>query len=368
MTNACLRTGWPARGRVGRASLLTTRALFKLRRRARASVATQTEAAPAFTSACAAARAVAPVVKMSSTQQNVFAANRCWIGNLNAPRTFSRRWRGVSPAWLSVARSRISVLGASVRCQCGMRFAQRVDGLCGQSPRLVESALSVLCCDAAAREPPASRGRLGRQLRDGCASIAPARARRDAAVVFERVDGLAHAALVGADKRRPAQTAAGPGGRRGKALSSAKPSIAGAIERIAAATHTTPSRTGISVQQTSQIGTEEKRGRGEPQREQEAGRRAQPTASRGLRSTRATARHREVSDGGTSNVSEPESLRKTHLTWAARTMRKCRACVTYIYSLFTYLLASQVPDSAPRKDMFFTGLHSRLKHLKMATC
>ena len=40
----------------------------------------------------------------------------------------------------------------------------------------------------------------------------------------------------------------------------------------------------------------------------------QPTASRGLRSTRATARHLEISDGGTSNVSEPESLRKTHLT------------------------------------------------------
>ena len=37
--------------------------------------------------------------------------------------------------------------------------------------------------------------------------------------------------------------------------------------------------------------------------------------SKGLRSTRATARHRVVSDGGTSNVSEPESLRKTHLTW-----------------------------------------------------
>ena len=37
-------------------------------------------------------------------------------------------------------------------------------------------------------------------------------------------------------------------------------------------------------------------------------------ASMGLRSTRATARHREDPDGVTSNVSEPESLRKTHLT------------------------------------------------------
>src|ERR1035438_263144 len=78
--------------------------------------------------------------------------------------------------------------------------------------------------------------------------------------------------------------------------------------------HRGPLRTGNSVQQRSQIGTEESRGRGEPQRAQKAGRRAQPNASMGLRSTRATARQREVSDGGTSNVSEPESLRKTHLT------------------------------------------------------
>ena len=62
------------------------------------------------------------------------------------------------------------------------------------------------------------------------------------------------------------------------------------------------------------MGTEESCGRGEPQRTQGAGKRAQLTASMGLRSTRATARQREVSEGGTSNVSEPESLRKTHLT------------------------------------------------------
>jgi len=71
---------------------------------------------------------------------------------------------------------------------------------------------------------------------------------------------------------------------------------------------------GISDQQASQIGAEESCGSGEPQRVQEAGRNAQLTASTGLRSTRATARQAEVSDGGTSNVSEPESLRKTHLT------------------------------------------------------
>lgn len=45
---------------------------------------------------------------------------------------------------------------------------------------------------------------------------------------------------------------------------------------------------------------------------------AQPSASRGLRSTRATARHRLTSDGGTSNVSDLESLRKTHLTLGKR--------------------------------------------------
>ena len=87
--------------------------------------------------------------------------------------------------------------------------------------------------------------------------------------------------------------------------------------------HAGPLRTGNSVQQTSQMGTEERCGRGEPQRAQEAGSRAQPIAFMGLRSTRATARQREVSDGGTSNVSEPESLRKTHLTLGRR-WRICR--------------------------------------------
>jgi len=61
------------------------------------------------------------------------------------------------------------------------------------------------------------------------------------------------------------------------------------------------------------MGTEERCGRGEPQRTQVVGKRAQPKASMGLRSTRATERQREVSDGGTPNVSKPESLRKTCL-------------------------------------------------------
>jgi hypothetical protein len=44
----------------------------------------------------------------------------------------------------------------------------------------------------------------------------------------------------------------------------------------------------------------------------------QRSASRGLRSTRTTARHRLISDGGTSNVSDFKSLRKTHLTLGRR--------------------------------------------------
>ena len=54
-------------------------------------------------------------------------------------------------------------------------------------------------------------------------------------------------------------------------------------------------------------------GRGEPQRVQRAGSNAQQAASTGLRSTRATARHAEVPDGGTSSVSAFGSLLKTHL-------------------------------------------------------
>ena len=54
---------------------------------------------------------------------------------------------------------------------------------------------------------------------------------------------------------------------------------------------------------------------------------AQPRASRGLRSTRATARHRLTSDGGTSNVSDLESLRKTHLTLGRR-VERCAALRT----------------------------------------
>jgi hypothetical protein len=65
------------------------------------------------------------------------------------------------------------------------------------------------------------------------------------------------------------------------------------------------------------MGAASKRGKGVPQSAQEVGSRTHPSASRGLRSTRATARQRAEDDGGSSTDSEPESLRKTHLTWSA---------------------------------------------------
>jgi hypothetical protein len=71
--------------------------------------------------------------------------------------------------------------------------------------------------------------------------------------------------------------------------------------------------TGNSDQQTGQIGTEESAGRGEPQRSQEEGRRAQLKLSIGLRSTRTTARQRVVCARGTSVTRMAVSLEKTHL-------------------------------------------------------
>src|ERR1035437_4919821 len=92
------------------------------------------------------------------------------------------------------------------------------------------------------------------------------------------------------------------------------PACTGASSVSPQRTHRFPLRAGNFVQQTSQTGTELRCGREEPQRAQEEGRRAQLKESTGLRSTRTTARQREGPEGGTSHVSEPESLRKTHLT------------------------------------------------------
>ena len=234
---------------------------------------------------------------------------------MNAPRTFKRRWRGVRPAWLSVARRRMSVLGASVRRHCGMRS-------CAGSRALRQPATRAWLKPRCGVFRPVQRNgnhqhlgrRLGGQLGDGLGQHpAQPAGRRMQPVVLERVDGLLHAVLVEAEghgphKRRRRQAAGaaqcGADGLSPAAGQRASPQRA----------HKGPLWTGNSVQQASQIGTEESCGRGEPQRGQKAGRRAQPKASMGLRSTRATARQREVSDGGTSSVSEPESLRKTHLT------------------------------------------------------
>lgn len=81
--------------------------------------------------------------------------------------------------------------------------------------------------------------------------------------------------------------------------------------------HTGSPGTENSAQQASQIGAREICGKGEPHRAQGEGTRAQVSASRGLRSTRTTARQRDKPDGGTAFESEPESLWKTHLTTAS---------------------------------------------------
>jgi hypothetical protein len=83
------------------------------------------------------------------------------------------------------------------------------------------------------------------------------------------------------------------------------------------------------------MGTDDSCGSGEPQRVQGAGRRTELIASRGLRSTRATARQRDVSESEPSIVSEPWFLLKTHLTWASAAFEGNRRFgVTYIYSFY----------------------------------
>lgn len=91
------------------------------------------------------------------------------------------------------------------------------------------------------------------------------------------------------------------------------PGPVGAFKASPQRTQKAPVWLGNSSQQASQIGTKERRGSEEPQRTQEAGRSVQPRLSRGLRSTRTTARHREVSESGTSVLRMPESWKKTHL-------------------------------------------------------
>jgi hypothetical protein len=121
-----------------------------------------------------------------------------------------------------------------------------------------------------------------------------------------------------------------------------------------------PVWTGNSVQQAAQIGMEESCGRGEPQRLQDAGRRAQLIASMGLRRTRATARQREVSDGGTSIVSEPESLRKTHLTWVARLDFRLSAPPCRQYTRTREPTPRQFPEGEPSAAMPRNGCATKV--------
>src|SRR3954453_19365044 len=102
--------------------------------------------------------------------------------------------------------------------------------------------------------------------------------------------------------------------------------------------HTTSLSTGISAQQASQIGADERSGRGEPQRAQPEGSKTQPIASTGLRRTRTTARHAEVPDGGTLSVSAFGSLRKTHLVEEKGPMQlSCHFPCFYIHSFTGFL-------------------------------
>ena len=76
---------------------------------------------PARSSAWAIARAVAPVVKMSSIDQDVLLPRSLYRSvTLNAPRTLTRRCRGVRPAWLSVARCRTSTSRGQLSRHCGI--------------------------------------------------------------------------------------------------------------------------------------------------------------------------------------------------------------------------------------------------------
>ncbi len=70
-----------------------------------------------------------------------FDATTAGSETVNAPRTFSRRSRKVRPAWLSVARRRMSVLGASASLQQGWVLCSEAKCIYGQGPRLVKASL-----------------------------------------------------------------------------------------------------------------------------------------------------------------------------------------------------------------------------------
>ena len=123
---------------------------------------------------------------------------------VNAPRTFCRRWRGVRPAWLSVARSRISVLDASVSRHSGCVLPSDSSAAIGQRASLVETALGKFCPVQRHRNHQHLLRRLGCQL-GNCLSQHPAQptGRRVQPVVLERVNGRLHPVPVRPVGHRP---------------------------------------------------------------------------------------------------------------------------------------------------------------------
>ena len=184
-------------------------------RRARASVATHTDAAPALS---APGRRRGPLRRWSKCrrQQNVLPATAAGSETENAPRTFRRRWRGVRPAWLSVARRRISVSGASVSRHCGWVLRRDSSAWAASSRAWLKprSACFDRCSGTGTTSISAGASAAS------CAMPWPASGPAPAPpgckpVVFQRVDGLLHAAPRKAHKPRPAQKAAAPAGRSG---------------------------------------------------------------------------------------------------------------------------------------------------------
>ena len=182
-------------------------------RRARARVATHTASAPASISTRDAARAVAPVVKMSSTSSTCRPATAAGSETPKAPRIFSRRCRGVSPAWLSVERKRISVLDASTRRQFGSLTARIGNRLDRDQARLVESALNMLRpMQRYWNNQQFWRAFSGNLFNRARQQLPQARRHSLESIVFERVNQRAHPPLIGAagyrlHKRRRSQPA-----------------------------------------------------------------------------------------------------------------------------------------------------------------
>ena len=114
-----------------------------------------------------------------------------------------RRCRGVSPAWLSVARSRISVLAAKVSRHSGCVLRSTLSASAA-STRAWSNPRSAYFDRCTARNHQHLRWSLTRELRNRLGQHPPQPARRRVQpVVFERVDRLPHSPLVQTKRRRP---------------------------------------------------------------------------------------------------------------------------------------------------------------------